>query len=131
MAGVLKTTTYDGRGRGHYRIGGAWDPNISSEEAIIVANSGAMVAGTVLGKITASGKYGKYDPAAADGRELPANAAILYADTPNLAVDQKATIDVRDGAVNGNALTWPAATTGPQKAALYAAVAARSLMVRF
>src|SRR3546814_4464375 len=62
MAGVLKTMNYDGRGRGHYRIGGMWDPNISSEEAIIVASAGAMVAGTVLGKITASGKYKKYDP---------------------------------------------------------------------
>src|SRR3546814_797825 len=105
MAGVLKTMNYDGRGRGHYRIGGMWDPNISSEEAIIVASAGAMVAGTVLGKITASGKYKKYDPVAVDGSEVAANAVILYADTPLLAADQKATIDVRDGAVNGNALT--------------------------
>src|SRR3546814_4150857 len=98
MAGVLKTMNYDGRGRGHYRIGGMWDPNISSEEAIIVASAGAMVAGTVLGKITASGKYKKYDPVAVDGSEVAANAVILYADTPLLAADQKATIDVRDGA---------------------------------
>src|SRR3546814_7120702 len=103
MAGVLKTMNYDGRGRGHYRIGGMWDPNISSGEAIIVASAGAMVAGTVLGKITASGKYKKYDPVAVDGSEVAANAVILYADTPLLAADQKATIDVRDGAVNGNA----------------------------
>src|SRR3546814_14027190 len=76
MAGVLKTMNYDGRGRGHYRIGGMWDPNISSEEAIIVASAGAMVAGTVLGKITASGKYKKYDPVAVDGSEVAANAVI-------------------------------------------------------
>lgn len=131
MPGVLKTMQYDGRGRGHYRIGGMWDPNISSEEAIIVASAGAMVAGTVLGKITASGKYKKYDPAAADGSELAANAVILYQDVPLLAADQKATIDVRDGAVNGNALTWAIAADTTQRNAVYAGMAARSLMVRF
>lgn len=131
MPGVLKTTQYGLRGRAHYRIGGDWDPNISCEEVIIVANAGAMVAGTVLGKITASGKYGKYDPALANGQELPANAIILQADTPNLAVDQKASVDVRNGAVNGNALTWPATTSAPQKSAVYAGMAARGLMVRF
>src|SRR3546814_6646253 len=32
-------------------------------------------------KITASGKYKKYDPVAVDGSEVAANAVILYADT--------------------------------------------------
>src|SRR3546814_11695654 len=88
-----------------------------------------MVAGTVRGKITASGKYKKYDPVAVDGSEVAANAVILYADTPLLAADQKATIDVRDGAVNGNALTWAIAVDDTQRNAVLAGMAARRLMV--
>lgn len=131
MPGVLKTVTYDGRGRGHYRVGGPSDPNITSEEIVIVANSGAMVAGTVLGKITASGKYKKFSPALADGSQLPAGAVILFADAPDSTVDQKATVDVRHQAVNGRALTWPNTTTTPEKQAVYDAMATRQLMVRF
>ncbi|MFE1596114.1 head decoration protein [Nocardia sp. NPDC058705] len=41
--------------------------------------------GTVLGKVTATGKYGKYDPAANDGRQTAAgfllNSANLSEDT--------------------------------------------------
>ena len=33
---------------------------------------GYIPSGTVVGKITASGKYGVYDPAATDGRQAPA-----------------------------------------------------------
>lgn len=131
MAGVLKTTKYDGRGRGHYRIGGAWDPNISSEEIVIAANAGALVAGTVIGKVTATGQYKLHDPAAADGTEIVANTAILYADAPNSAAVQKSVGDFRAGAVNANALTWKAGMTDNQKAAVTAAWAGRSLMARY
>src|SRR3546814_8516533 len=77
--------------------------------------------------ISASGKYKKYDPVAVDGSEVAANAVILYADTPLLAAHQKATIDVRDGAVNGNALTWAIAVDDTQRNAVIAGMAARSL----
>lgn len=130
MPGVLKTVSYDGRGRAFYRIG-FWDENISCDEVILLASQGDLPAGTVLGKITASGKYAKYNPALANGQELPAGAVILQAFTPNLAADQKVSIDVRNGAVNGNGLSWPETTSAPQKTAVYTAMAARALMVRF
>lgn len=131
MPGVLKTMQYDGRGRGHYLIGGHADENIHAEQIVIKANAGDMVAGTVLGKVTATGQYAKFNPAAADGTELAANAVILFADAPNSAATQKSVATVRDHGVNGNALTWPNTTTTNEKAAVYAAMATRSLMVRF
>lgn len=130
MAGVLKTVTYDGRGRGHYRIGENRE-NISAEQIVIKASSGDLKAGTVLGKVTATGQYAPYKADATDGTEIAANAVILYADTPNSTATQKSVADVRDLAVNGNALTWVNAVTAPQKAAVEAAMAGRSLLVRY
>lgn len=131
MPGILKTVSPDGRGRGHYRIGGHTGENISTEEIVIAANSGDLKAGAVLGKVTASGQYAGYNPAALNGTEIAANAVILYADAPNSAATQKSVADVRDQAVNGNALTWPNAADANQKAAVEAAMATRSLMVRY
>jgi hypothetical protein len=130
MPGVLKTVSPDGRGRGHYRIGDARE-NISTEEIVIAANSGDMAAGTVLGKVTASGQYAGYDPAALDGTEDPDEAIILYNEVADSAATQKAVGDVRDVAVNGNALTWPNAATANEKAAVEASMAVRSLLVRY
>lgn len=131
MPGVLKTVTPDGRGRGHYRIGGHTGANITTDQIVIKANAGELKAGSVLGKVTATGQYAGYNPAAADGTEIAANAVILYADAPNSAATQKSVADVRDQAVNGNALIWPNATNASQKQAVEAAMATRSLMVRY
>lgn len=47
--------------------------------------------GTVLGRITASGKYGPYDPAASDGRQTAARFAFndtsIPADTAKIVTD--------------------------------------------
>ena len=130
MAGVLKTFQADGRGRGHYMIG-QHDANISNEEIVIAANSSDLVAGTVLGKLTANGQYAAYDPDAADGTEEVGDAVILYADAPDSAAVQKSVATVRDQAVNGNALTWVNAVDTAERDAVEAAMAARSLLVRY
>lgn len=75
----------------------------SREEVTIAAAAGAMVAGTVLGKITASSKYVAYNNAAADGSEVA--AGILYNAVADLAVDQKVAAYVRDAEVTGIRLT--------------------------
>ena len=66
----------------------------SRQEVTIAAAAGAMDAGTVLGKITASGKYVAYNNAASDGSEVA--AGVLYAAVGDLAADQKAVAFVRD-----------------------------------
>lgn len=46
--------------------------DVSTFLAAHVTAKGAIPSGTVLGKITATGLYGPYDPAAGDGRETAA-----------------------------------------------------------
>ncbi len=71
----------------------------SREEVTVAAAAAALVAGTVMGKITASGKYVAYSNGAADGSEVA--AGVLYAGVADSAADQKAVILARDAEVSG------------------------------
>jgi hypothetical protein len=88
-----------------------------------------MVAGQLLGKITASGKFVAYAPGASDGSET--FAGILWDDVADSAADQKAVRVYRDQAVNGNALAGYSALTTPQKTALLAAAKAMGIIIHF
>jgi Bacteriophage lambda head decoration protein D len=76
-----------------------------SREAVTVTVSGTTkwLSGTLLGKITASGKYIKYLNGASDGSQ--AVAAILWNELDPVAGDIKATVFVRDCEVIGAKLT--------------------------
>jgi hypothetical protein len=76
---------------------------ISREEVTVAAAAAALAAGTVMGKITASGKYVAYNNAASDGSEVA--AGILYTNVPDSAADQKAVIIARQAEVLNSALT--------------------------
>lgn len=128
MPGILKTVSPDGRGAGHF-VSGDCEPNQCNDHIILKASAGALVAGTVLGKVTATGQYALHDPALADGTEVA--AAILWDDRPNVAATQRAVGVFRNAVVNGNALTWKAGITTPQRNAAIAALAANALMVRY
>jgi len=69
----------------------------SRDEITVAAAAPALVAGTVLGKITASGKYVAYSNAASDGSEVA--VGILYSGVADVAADQKAVIINRDAEV--------------------------------
>lgn len=75
----------------------------SREEVVIAAAAAALVAGTVMGKITASGKYVAYNDGASDGSQTA--AGILYSNVADSASDQKAVIIARDAEVVGAELT--------------------------
>lgn len=75
----------------------------SRETVTIAAAAGAMVDGTVLGKITASGKYVAYAAGAADGTEVA--AGILIGNVADTAADQNAVAIVRDAEVVTTSLT--------------------------
>ena len=75
----------------------------SREEVTIAAAAGAMEPGTVLGKISASGKYVAYDDGSNDGSESA--AGILYAAVSDSTGDQKAVIIARDAEVAQDRLT--------------------------
>lgn len=77
--------------------------SLSREEVTIAAAATALVAGTVMGKITASGKYVAYANGASDGTEVA--AGILYAAVADSAADQKGVLIVRHAEVEESQLT--------------------------
>ena len=81
---------------------------ISRDVVTIVAGAGALAAGTVLGKITASGKYKAYASGNSDGSQTA--VGVLYAATPSSASDQSAVAVTRMAEVAGALLTGSDAT---------------------
>lgn len=77
--------------------------HISREEITIASGAGVLQAGTILGKVTASGKYIAYSDAAADGSETA--AGILYGQVDATSADAKAVAVVRHAEVKSALLT--------------------------
>lgn len=77
--------------------------SISREQVVISSTAAAMVPGTVVGKVTASGEYVAYSNAASDGSEVA--AGVLYAAVKDSAADQKAVIIARYAEVIESELT--------------------------
>lgn len=77
--------------------------SISREEVTISSTAGAMVPGTVIGKM-ANGKYKEYNNANSAG-DADAAAGILYRGVPDSTGDQKAVIICRFAEVKKDELT--------------------------
>ena len=102
--------------------------NIVNEEIIIASGAGVLLPGTVLGKITASGKYVLHDVALANGAQ--AAAAILYHPVDATDADVKTVATVNGPAsVNGNLLIYKTGIGASDKAAAIAALRAKGLKV--
>lgn len=102
---------------------------LSMDPITLVSGAGALKAGTVLGKITASGKYKAYDNDATDGSQ--AFAAVLYDDADATSADVKATGVVRLAEVIKSRLVWGAGvTTQGEKDAAYVDMAAVFIIAR-
>ena len=78
--------------------------SISREEVVIASTAPAMVPGTVVGVITASGKYAPYSNADTT-TGLGVAAGILYSSVDDRTADQKAVVIVRDAEVVMSELT--------------------------
>lgn len=84
-----------------------------SREAITIAISQTLVAGAVLGVVTASGEYAEHDPAAVNGLEVA--AGVLFDAVTTDGVDTaNAVALVRDCEVNASELTWITGISAPQ-----------------
>jgi hypothetical protein len=105
------------------------DSLYSREQVLIASGSGVVKSGTVLGKITASGKYKPVTIAAADGSQ---NAAgILMWDVDATSADVRAVIIARDAIVAHQALLYGAdIDTAPERAAITAGLAALGILDR-
>lgn len=103
-------------------------PNLAREEITIVSGAGVVKAGTVVGKITASGKYTPYDDGAEDGSETAAAVTLYEVDATSADVVVSAL--VRLAAVKSDALQWHASADATAKAAAATALAAAHLLIR-
>lgn len=77
-----------------------------SREQVTLVTGQVVEAGTVLGKITASGKYAVYDNAAVDGTQAAAAIALSACDATS--ADQDLVVILRDAEVNSDELDWGA-----------------------
>ncbi|MBP0440681.1 head decoration protein [Tianweitania sediminis] len=99
-------------GAAHYIVSEANGMYRSREQVVIASGSGVLKPGTVLGKITASGKYSVYNPAGANGTETA--AAILWEGCDATSEDVRRTATVRDTEVHADVLAWGAGVTTDQ-----------------
>lgn len=103
----------------------------SRDTVTLTASQGALVAGTVLAKITATGHYAPYDDDANGATAgIGVALAILAYDAPNSASTQSITVIARDAEVKASALTWEASNDGTEKTAGIADLAAVGIIVR-
>lgn len=85
-----------------------------SRETITVISGQDLAAGTVLGLITASGKYTILAPGASDGSEVA--AGVLYDAVDASTGDALGVAVVRLAEVNSAELVWPDGISAGQKA---------------
>ena len=99
------------------------DSLFSREEAVIASGAGVVVSGTVVGKITASGKYKPVTVAAVDGSEDA--AGIVMWDVDATSADAHAVIIARDAIVVHQGLKYGAdVDTSGERAAIHTALGA-------
>jgi hypothetical protein len=101
-----------------------------SRDAItLLAGSGTLVTGTVLGKITASGTYVPLDLDASDGSETAAGILVAGV-TVESGADADGVAIVRDAGINSDGLTWPDDASAGDKTTALAALAALGIVAR-
>ncbi|MFP4891230.1 head decoration protein [Paraburkholderia sp. EG304] len=83
-----------------------------SRDQVTLTGGVQVLAGTVLGKVTASGFFAPLNPTASDGSQIA--AAISYATHDVTTANKPATIIDRNAEVNASELIWPANVTPAQ-----------------
>lgn len=102
------------------------DTELHRKAITVASGAGQLLTGSVLGKVTASGKYVLWDPAANDGSQNFAGFLLNIVDAT--ASDQQATAVLGFCVINAGALTWKAGVTDAQKATLLAAIEASAFV---
>lgn len=103
--------------------------HVSRDTITIVSGAGVVKAGTVLGKITASGKYKPATATGTDGGQTGAAVNIYEVDATSADVSVAAV--VRQAEINGNLITYGATVDdNTKKAAKAADLAAVGIIVR-
>lgn len=100
-----------------------------SREQVTVAAGQSLELGAVVGRITATGKIARLDPAATDGTETPVGILLGACDATLIDRDDGLLL-ARHGIVASHAVIWPAGITAPEKTAAIAALEVRGILIR-
>lgn len=104
------------------------EDNHFSRDPVVVASGENLPIGTIVGKVTATGKMVELDPIATDGSEEA--AGFLIADCDASAADVNAVIIAREAIVVSSGLVWNVAVTDPEKVIALAELKALGIIVR-
>jgi hypothetical protein len=102
-----------------------------SREQVLLLRGVRVEAGTVLGKVTASGLYAPLNLAAVDGSQNAAAVLRDHRDALAGADTRRGVVMVRNCDLNGKKLIWPSGITVNQRKAAEAQLAATSVLVRY
>jgi hypothetical protein len=106
-----------------------WECSSDYTRETITVAAGTLEPGTVLGQVTASGKYAAHDPAALDGTETA--VAVLWGNADASAGDAPAVAVVRGPAiVNRHDLVFAGTPSEGEIAAAHAALLSAGILVR-
>lgn len=108
------------------------EPEISRERVTVLAGAGAdrvLEMGTVIAKVTASGKFVQLNPAGADGSQTAWGILAEKVTAPD-GVDAKGIALARLVAVRSAKVIWPAGISDANKAAALAALEAKMIVTR-
>ena len=120
------TTLVEGTHAGEFIVSEG-NGNIS-RESITVLSGENLVAGAVLGKVTASSKYVEHDPAGADGSE---NAiAVLFDAVDATAADAAGVAITRMAEVSGDDIVWITGISAGNKTDAIASLKTVDIIVR-
>ena len=103
------------------------EEKLSYDKVTLIAGQN-LIAGTVLGKITASGKYTAHNNAAADGSEVA--AVVLFDSVDATLVDTSVVVVSRIAEVIDAKLIFKAGITAPNRLAAIAALATNHITAR-
>ena len=100
-----------------------------SRDQVTVASGQNLELGAVAGRVTATAKIKRFNPAANDGTEHPVGIILEAIDATSGDRDDGILL-ARHGIVASHAVVWPAGITADQKAAAIATLEARGILIR-
>jgi Bacteriophage lambda head decoration protein D len=119
-------TLTEGRHAGGFLV---WEASRDYCREVVTIGAGQLEPGTVLGKVTATGKYAAHDPDATDGSQ--AAVAVLWDKADASGGDAPAVALVRGPAiVNRHDLVFAGTPSEAEITAAHAALAAAGILVR-
>ena len=101
---------------------------LSRDSVTVASGQGVLAAGTVVAKITATGKYVAYDNAGSDGSETA--AAVLLQGVDATSADVAVVAATRMCEVKIDAMQWAAGLLQADKDAAYVDLATKNIIAR-